>query len=95
MRSIVLAASLCLMAAALIVAQGCGHEAKTPPTTSKVCQHCSGSGRLSGTCAVCNGSGQRVGGLTSPLKCESCGGHGTVSMNCPDCAGTGRVIRKD
>lgn len=51
----------------------------TGNTISKVCIHCSGTGKSSFSCAVCHNTGQ--------MKCYSCGGHGKVS--CTVCHGTG------
>ena len=95
MHHIALATAICLIAAAVLVAEGCSHGPKTPKTTDKVCARCTGSGRLSGPCAICNGTGQRVSGVSNPLTCTSCGGTGSVSMLCPDCAGTGHVVKKN
>ena len=54
------------------------------------CGDCLGMGRQTGSCAVCDGDGQRTSGLTSPVACVSCGGSGSVAMVCPTCGGTGR-----
>ena len=78
--------------ASCLIFQGCGHEVKTPKTTDQNCPMCKGSGRLTGPCAICNGTGTRVSGVASPITCTSCGGTGAVSMLCPACAGTGKVL---
>lgn len=69
-----------------LVGAGCGMQVKKGN-----CSNCLGSGRLTGPCAVCNGSGSRGVGNARPVPCQSCGGAGTVAMNCPRCNGTGNV----
>ncbi len=69
-----------------------GDTPKKPTTTKVNCAGCRGTGRISGVCAVCKGTGQRMSGLFNPVECRSCGGSGSVSMHCHDCGGTGRVV---
>lgn len=66
---------------------GCGGRVKTPITVEKNCATCSGTGRISGTCAVCDGKGARAG-----IRCEACNGTGSSSINCNVCGGTGRML---
>jgi hypothetical protein len=50
-----------------------------PVDERRNCLHCRGTG----TCQVCQGSGDGPG--PSPAKCQRCGGSG----KCPACQGTG------
>lgn len=68
-------------------ASGCGERSKKPYTIDKNCEVCSGTGRVSGTCSVCQGGGSRKG-----IKCEGCNGTGSSSINCTVCGGGGRVL---
>lgn len=70
----------------------CGKQAKVPNVTRENCLECNGSGRITGPCAVCGGSGSRGVGGVRPIWCQSCGGGGSVSMNCRTCSGTGKKL---
>jgi DnaJ-class molecular chaperone len=76
---------------ALLLA-GCGEQTTKPKTIDKNCRECSGSGRKTGPCAVCRGSGSRGFLDARPIPCQSCGGTGSVAMLCPRCSGTGKEL---
>jgi DnaJ-class molecular chaperone len=74
---------------------GCGQPVKTPAQTKQDCPACRGTGRITGPCAVCNGTGNLgvgVGDVKTPLPFRACGGNGTVAMICSRCSGTGKIL---
>jgi hypothetical protein len=85
----------CLISISILVVGlflgGCGEGARRPAATKMNCAECTGTGRITGVCAVCNGTGQRVSSLTSPVTCVSCGGTGSASILCKHCGGTGKI----
>ena len=67
-----------------------GRAVDVDPT--KDCPVCRGEGRVSGSCAPCNGTGQRTSGVffKEVIVCSGCGGTGSASIVCHNCGGTGR-----
>lgn len=57
------------------------------------CETCTGSGKVSGLCSLCNGLGSRdcpdCENGTSFQSCSLCGGSGTRSESCTMCGGSG------
>lgn len=75
---------------------GCGgYEAGTPVELdySQDCETCGGTGRIEGSCAICNGDGHRTSGVLGgeTIMCSACGGTGSVAMRCSGCGGSGRL----
>lgn len=80
----------------LLMLVGCsGHEAGTPVEidNSRDCASCGGTGRIEGSCAICNGDGHRTSGVFGgeAVMCSACGGTGSVAMRCNACGGSGRL----
>src|SRR5262245_52120997 len=90
---VVVIVALILILCLASVVNGCGNHVKIPNATSEDCPVCRGSGRMTGPCAVCGGSGTRVSGVTQPVTCVSCGGSGSASIQCRSCSGTGKILR--
>jgi len=81
---------------------GCQKEIEVSRLTS--CETCSSSGVKSGTaprtCEKCQGQGQMVNVIRTPLgvfqqmaTCPACGGSGKTFTPCDACGGDGRVRR--
>lgn len=79
-----------------------GVQKEVEVTRLEQCGTCSGSGVKAGTtpstCTACNGAGQVVQAVQTPLgmfqqvsTCPTCGGSGQISSPCNTCNGDGRV----